>query len=309
MKIPSGGIDLRHTFVSGQCFRWGHYTETGEFVFGIPDSDGFWEGVVYGTPVRLLQEDGFIYYQTPSERIYVPQLKKYLSIEDFLWFYLRLDIDLDEVYREIGKDRYVKSAIEMYRGLTILRQEPYETLVSYMISPMNSVEKIAAKLNEISLLLGKRVKFTGKIFPLFPTPVSFLRNEKRFSSIKLRFGVEQARNILNAVRWVRDGGFEGMYDVPYRKVVSELLKIRGVGRKIADCVALFSLNKLEAVPLDVHIKRVTVSLYGKRLGRRPKGVPEYEFFGKFWRSYFGRYAGFAQEYLYLASRDGIFNQP
>ncbi len=308
MKIPSNGIDLRHTFVSGQCFRWGHYTEDGEFVFGVPDEDGFWEGVIYGIPVRLLQEGKFIHFQTPVNSVFVPQLGRVLEIEEFLGFYLRTDLNLEKVYREIGKDRYVRDAIDRYRGLTILRQEPYETLISYMISPMNSVEKIAAKLNEISLLIGKRVEFMGKVFPVFPSPDDFVKGKETFFSrqLRLRFGLEQKKNILNAVEWVKSGGLDGLYDVSYGVAIKELIGLRGVGRKIADCVALFSLDKTEAVPFDVHIKRITVSLYGEMLGKKPRGVSEYEFFGDFWRNYFGRYAGFAQEYLYFASRDGLF---
>ncbi len=311
MKIPANGVDLKNTFVSGQCFRWGHYTDDGNFVYGTPDENGFWEGVVYGVPVRLIQDKSYIYFDSPAKEVFVPQIGKPLSIEDFLNFYLRTDLDLSKVYRQISKDRFVKEAIERYRGLTILRQEPFETLISYMISPMNTVEKIAAKLSEIAKLIGRKIVFRNKTFYSFPSPSDFLKKKEEFFSkrLKLRFGLEQKKNILRAVEWSKNGGFSGLYGLEYTEVVGELVKLRGVGRKIADCVALFSLDRLEAVPFDVHIKRITIRLYGNRLGKKPRGTSEYEFFGNFWRGYFGDLAGFAQEYLYIASRDGMFNQP
>jgi len=309
-RIPNtAGVNLEYTFTSGQCFRWGKFDESGNFEFSTPSEDGYWEGIVYGVPIRLLSHDRYIYYRSPVERVFVPQLGEALRIEEFLKFYLRLDTDLSEIYKQISRDRYIKEAIQKFHGLTILRQEPYETLISYMISPQNSVEKIAQKLNEISLRMGKVVDFVGKRFPIFPTPEDILSKRKEFldPTLKLRFGINQKKNILKVVEMIKSGSLKiyKLFARPYREVIETLLQIKGVGRKIADCVALFSLEKLEAVPLDVHIKRVTRFLYGDLLGEKPRGINDYDFVGNFWRSYFGKYAGFAQEFLYMYSRAGM----
>lgn len=309
-RIPNKPlISLDHTFRSGQCFRWGRYSETGEFFFGEKDDDGFWEGIVYAIPMRLMSDDKYIYYESPVDRVYVPQLGQKLGIEDFIKFYLRMDAPLSQIYSKISKDKYIKNAIRRYFGLTILRQDPYETLISYMISPQNSVEKIAQKLNEISINLGKFYKFKGKKFPVFPSPDRFLEKSEIFmdKSLKLRFGAKQKENILSVVRLITSEKFkpELLFGRPYQEIIRILIQFKGIGRKIADCVALFSLDKLEAVPLDVHVKRITEKLYSSILGEKPRGMNEYEFIGNFWRHYFGRYAGFAQEFLYISSRDGV----
>ncbi len=302
-------ISLDHTFRSGQCFRWGKYDKSGNFVFGEKETDGFWEGIVYGIPLRLRSDEQYIYFDSPVDEIYVPQIRQNLDIGNFIRFYLRMDAPIDQIYIEISRDKYIKNAIKKYYGLTILRQEPYETVISYMISPQNSVEKIAQKLNEISILLGYSFTFGGKKFPIFPAPEDFLKKSDTFmdKSLKLRFGKKQKENILTVVKSLVDGKFDldGLFGKPYQKIVNELVQFKGIGRKIADCVALFSLDKTEAVPIDVHVKRITEKLYGSMLGEKPRGVGDYEFVGNFWRNYFGRYAGFAQEFLYMASRDGI----
>ncbi len=302
-------ISLDNTFRSGQCFRWGRYDEFGNFVFGEKDTDGFWDGIVYGIPLRLMSDEKYIYFDSPASEVYVPQLRQNLDIKDFIRFYLRMDTPLDQIYTEISKDKYVRNAIKRYYGLTILRQEPYETVISYMISPQNSVEKIAQKLNEISISLGNSFSFGGKEFPVFPTPEDFLKKSESFKdkSLKLRFGERQKENILKVVKSLVEGKFDlnGLFGKPYQRIINELVQFKGIGRKIADCVALFSLDKLEAVPIDVHVKRITEKLYGSLLGDKPRGVKDYEFVSNFWRDYFGRYAGFAQEFLYMASRDGI----
>ena len=302
-------INLDHTFKSGQCFRWGRYDTFGEFVFGEKDTDGFWEGIVYGIPLRLMNDEKYIYYESPVEEVYVPQLKQTMNIKDFIRFYLRMDAPLEKIYNEIAKDKYIKNAIKRYFGLTILRQEPYETLISYMISPQNSVEKIAQKLNEISITLGTTFTFEGKKFPLFPALDDFMEKSEIFmdKSLKLRFGKNQKENILRVVKSIADGelNLDILLGRPYQEVVGRLIQFKGIGRKIADCVTLFSLDKLEAVPIDVHVKRITEKLYSSLLREKPRGANNYEFIGNFWRRYFGRFAGFAQEFLYISSRDGI----
>ena len=128
-KIPND-LDLYKTLTCGQAFRWGLY-ENGNFKYAKLDKDGFIYGIVYGNFLGLKQEKNYLFYKSSSQMFYIPQLRTYLNINDFLNFYFKFDKDITELYKIMEKDEILKNAL-IHRGIRILRQEPFETAITFI---------------------------------------------------------------------------------------------------------------------------------------------------------------------------------
>jgi N-glycosylase/DNA lyase len=162
-------------------------------------------------------------------------------------------------------------------------------------------------INNISRRYGKKLAFDGYDFYTFPKPCDLAQvKSKEFRDCGLGFRAERVSDVAKMV----DSGelsLEALKTMSYVDAKRELLKLPGVGQKVADCILLFSLEKLEAFPIDVWIKRAATNLYSsnfdasfiKRVTNKGSLTPkEYETLSCFCREYFGRYAGYAQEYLF-----------
>jgi N-glycosylase/DNA lyase len=162
-------------------------------------------------------------------------------------------------------------------------------------------------ITNISRLFGKKLTFDGIDFYTFPTPADLAQlNCKDLRSCGLGFRTER---VLETAKLVDSGNLslEALKRLDYLDAKRELLGLRGVGQKVADCVLLFSLEKLEAFPIDVWMKRAATTLYAghfdssfiKRVASKGSITPkEYDIIASFGREYFGVYAGYAQEYLF-----------
>jgi len=219
---------------------------------------------------------------------------------DFVRAYFRLDDDLGSILRSIARDGHVRKAIGRYRGLRLLRQNPWECLVSYVSSAASNIPKISRCIEKMSEACGPRMELDGLEFHGFPTAEALARaGERSLRKCELGF---RARYIAGIARRVAKGDFDprSVAELPYEKAKSALMSLKGVGEKVADCVLLFSMDKLEAFPVDRWVKRVAERLFfrGRRLTERE--VREWG------RKHYGRYAGYAQQYLfhYMRHREG-----
>jgi N-glycosylase/DNA lyase len=277
-------FSLEHTLCCGQLFRW---QKRGDW----------WYGVVADNVIKIKQCDERLTFQVFPET----------QNQEFIRSYLRLDDDLPSIMSEINKDKHMRKAINLFRGLRIVRQEPWECLISYLCATYKNIPAIKKMINNISRCFGKKLTVDGYDFYTFPKPSALAQACPRdLRSCGLGFRAERA---LETAKLVDSGdlSLESLKKMSYIDAKRELLTLPGVGQKVADCVLLFSLEKLEAFPIDVWMKRAATNLYArhfdssfiKRVASKSSLTPkEYETIGSFGREYFGNYAGYAQEYLF-----------
>ncbi len=267
-------FDLRHTFLCGQCFRWHE------------NDDGSFSGIAYGKAVKMeLIDKELIIYNT--------------SIEDTkkIWInYLDLNRDYSLIKALYSKDEYVSKAMEFGYGIHILNQEIFECLISFIISTQNQIPRIKKIVAELSKMFGTEKKVGDEILYTFPT-LSELDGVKKDDLYELKAGY-RADYIADAVHKISTGEVDltKIKELTYPEAKNELMKIKGVGPKVADCVLLFSAGKSEAFPIDVWVKRTMQSLYLNENA----SLKEIESKAKM---LFGDYAGFAQQYLFYYARE------
>lgn len=281
LRVP---FNLNATLCCGQVFLW------------EPHGD-WWFGVVGDRVLRLRQRGETLEFAGADLQ--------------FVNRYFRFDDDLDAIAREIGKDEHVKAALNEFWGLRLIRQEPWECLISYICATYKSVAAIQLMLQKLSARFGERLRFEGCDFYRFPTARRLaLATLIELETCGLGY---RAKYVLNASRMVADRSFDvvELRRMSYLEGKQVLMGFPGVGAKVADCVLLFSLEKLEAFPVDVWMKRVLLRHYTSCLDAETvrkftaqKGLTDsaYKKLNTFAREYFGKFAGYAQEYLYHYER-------
>ena len=273
-------LDLGITLTCGQAFRWRRR------------DDGVWYGVV-GDRLLELRVDGdkLLYRTFPDGGV------------DLVKDYLRLSDDVNEIYGVLCEsDPYLRPVIQRFHGLRLLRQDPCEALLSFVCSAANNIPKITRSIDEMSLLFGDLVCEQDNLcYYAFPKPQCLAHLEPqalRRAVALLGFRGEVLRSVSRHVLSHTDGWLAGLRDTSYEEAKSQLLEIRGVGQKIADCVCLFALDKDEAVPVDTHVRQIAHRLFLPDM--RAKGVTDgvYRQVVRAFQERYGRYAGWAQQFLF-----------
>jgi N-glycosylase/DNA lyase len=280
-RVP---FSLEHTLDCGQLFRW---QELGDW----------WYGVIKDKVIKIKQNrEGLIFDVFPEAKN-----------RTFIERYLRLDDNLPAIFSEINKDTHIKEAINRFCGLRLIRQEPWECLISYICATYKSIPAIKKMVNTIARCYGTKLTFDGINFYTFPKPEDLAQLDcQDLRNCGLGF---RAERVVETAKRVNDGNLslEALKHMSYHDAKEELLALPGVGQKVADCVLLFSLEKLDAFPIDVWMKRAATNLYAshfdpsfiRRVGTKGSITPkEYNTIAQFGRTYFGDYAGYAQEYLF-----------
>ena len=284
IRLPSScPFNLGFTLCCGQVFRW---EKKGEW----------WYGVVKGKVFKIRQRGHELEFENIDE--------------DFIRDYFGLNEDLEKIANQIAKDRNIKEALKEFKGLRIVRQDPWECLISYICATYKNISAIKHMLLNLSQKFGEKVTFNGNEFYTFPVPARLATAtstdlKKCGLGYRVSYVYETAKKVHE-----NDFDFERLRNLPYEKAKKELANFPGVGLKVADCVLLFSLGKLEAFPVDVWIKRAILKFYSKHFSSdflekiREKSLTssQYAKLNMFGRSYFGEYAGYAQEYLYHHQR-------
>ncbi len=277
-------FDLDFSLCCGQVFRW-------------KKMGGWWYGVVGDSVIKIRQCGAELEFEGASE--------------DFVRQYFGLSDDLDEIRSCIAKDDYICTALGKFEGLRIVRQVPWECLVSFICATFKSIAAIELMLKKISAKYGEKRVFDGLDFYTFPS-AERLAHASEAGLRECGLGYRAKYLQATAKKITADGiDLEGLKTQPYLEARKKLLEFQGVGLKVADCVLLFSLEKSEAFPVDVWVKRVILNHYAdqfpvelvkKMQSHDSLTNGEYLKIGDFARSYFGRYAGYAQEYLYHYER-------
>lgn len=213
----------------------------------------------------------------------------------FLIHFFALDEPYSTILEKINKDSLIRNAIKRYHGLRIVRQDPWECLISFICSAAANIPKIKLNLEMLSKFFGKKVNMHGWKGHTFPNPGE-INNYEQILLAKTGF---RAKHIKYINDLINEDFFHPLKKLPYPEAKDRLKQLPGVGDKIADCVLLFSLGFQEAFPIDTWIRKILQKLYFKN---RLISTKELQSFGC---NYFGMYAGYAQQFLYMYARESI----
>jgi len=267
-------INVENSINSGQVFLWKKNKE-------------FWNGV-NGNDVLRVDIDGNIN-----------------SYQNNKIDFFRQNDNLEEIIKSISKDKTVKIAVKKFQGLRILRQDPFQCLISFIISSNSNIPKIKSNLEKISKKFGKKIKFHNQEFFLFPNPKKLAKasiNEITSCGVGYRAKfIKEAAKIVD----LKKIDFDYLKKCDYQNAKENICQIPGVGGKVADCVLLFSLDKLEAVPLDRWIIRILEKYYKKKFEITTKTITEkqYNILHKKIVNHFGPFAGYSQQFLFKMERE------
>ncbi|MCW4029607.1 MAG: 8-oxoguanine DNA glycosylase [Candidatus Bathyarchaeota archaeon] len=277
-------FDLDFSLCCGQVFRW-------------KKMGNWWYGVVGDNIIKIRQCDNQLEFEGASE--------------EFVRHYFGLNDDLTQISQSINKDPVIEQALERFGGLRLVRQEPWACLIGFICSIQKNIPAIEQMLSKMAFKFGEKRVFDGKDFYLLPSAERLaVASENGLRECGLGF---RAKYVQGTARKICDEhiNLNDLQALPYLQARNVLLGFLGVGLKVADCVLLFSLEKTEAFPVDVWVKRVVLKYYAnhfppelvaKMQSRNSLTNGEYQKIGDFARSYFGKYAGYAQEYLYHYER-------
>ncbi len=255
-----------------------------------PLGGGWHSGVLDGRLIHVRQRDGGVEYRADSDA------------DALLSSYFRLDDDVAAVWDELSRrDGTIGALVEEHGHIRVRRQpDRWECLVAYICSANKSVEGIRTSVEKIAGAFGERVELDGDVRRTFPSVESILEaGEERLATLGL--GLDKHSRIIAAARRISAGELDLRYlsqpHIPYAEARIRLMGSQGIGPKIADCIALFCLDKLEAFPVDRWVRRAMEGRY-----RRGVGIPD-ETLAIWGRDRFGKYAGYANQLLFHAQRD------
>ena len=266
-------IDVDNSINSGQVFLWEKH---GSDWYGIDGQD-----------VLKINKNGVI-----------------KSIRNLKTDFFRKNDNMQEIIKSISKDKTVKKAVKEYEGLRLFRQDPFQCLISFIISS-NSIQKIKNSLEKITKKFGKKVKIQNKEFFLFPEPEKLAK--ATIDEIKLCGVGYRAPFIKEAAKMVilKKIDFEYLKKCDYHEAKKNICLVPGIGNKVADCIMLFSLNKLQAFPLDTWMIKILEKYYSKEFKIETKTITEkqYQVLHEKIVNYFGPYCGYAQQFLFKMERE------
>ena len=254
-------FSLPQTLDCGQAFRF------------EPLNDTKWCGIACDRYLEIEKlPDGAVVLYNVSQK----------EFEDIWCDYFDLNRNYSKIIEEISKNEVLRTASEYGKGIRVLNQPPWETLCSFIISQNNNIKRIKGIIGRLCETYGEKIE-GGYTFPTAQT----LAKLEVEDLAPLRSGF-RAKYIIDAARRVASGEVDlfALQNMPYEEAKNELLKIKGVGPKVADCALLFSHRHIEALPKDVWIKRALQVLFG---GELPEvAVP---------------YAGIVQQYIFFYARE------
>ena len=268
-------INRRETINSGQVFLWENY---GNEWFVIDGDD-----IIMGK-------------QTPFEIITFSKTTKK---------FFREDDNYQKILKNITKDKIVKEAANHYPGLRVTRQDPFQCCISFIVSANSNIPNIRMRLGKLCKKFGKKIRFQKREFFLFPEPKR-LANSTLQDLQECKLGY-RSKYVLDSSRAIASGeiDFDELKKMSYDESKKLLLKLPGIGDKVADCVMLFSLEKLEAFPLDTWILKILQKYYSNNFCIDKKNISKkrYENIHQHILDHFGKYAGYSQQFLYKMERD------
>lgn len=280
MEFEMNNFNIKYTLDSGQCFRWKSLFEDEE--------NKIYEyiGVIEDRVIKIRQEQNLFYITSNKKE----------NLKEAIYDYFDLNKDytvLEEKLRQV--DENVNKAIDFSTGMHMLNQPVFETIISYIISANNNIKRISGSVNQISEMFGKKVKFEGESYYLFPTLQELSKaTEEDMLSCKVGF---RARYIIHMVKDLMkdDSILKEHSNMSIEDLRHKLLQYMGIGPKVADCIILFSMRRYESFPVDVWVKRIMEKLYFRKNTDNKEII-------KFAKENFKEDAGLIQQHLFYNVR-------
>jgi N-glycosylase/DNA lyase len=282
------------TVNSGQMFLWENYKNS-------------WYGV-YKSHILKFSLDHENSGKGPYDHLNFDSLPE---LDNWQQFVFRLDDDINYISSCLTNDNIISQLFKKYSGLWLMRQDPFQCMISFACSSNTNIPMIRRMLKNLCRKFGIKREIDEKKFFTFPTTKSLAKasiNELCSCGIGYR-----AKTIKSLTEKIIIGtlNIEELSRCKYDEAKEKLLGIYGIGNKLADCILLFSLEKTEAFPIDVWIARSIHSYYRALLNQESFNLDfkstnlspkKYNLLSKIMRQHFGKYAGYAQQYLYYHMR-------
>ncbi len=268
-RIIVEDFNLSRTLESGQFFN---YFLLGNNKYAVIDGDSVFE---------IEQKNNKLFFRGNVS-------------EEHIFHLFSLDAPYKDILDSISKDNHIRRAVYDYYGLRVMRQDLWQCTVSFICSAVSNVPRIRENIISLSRLFGGYKAVGNRVFHTFPS-FNRLKKLKEETIAKAGMGF-RAKYVKSAAEWFSEGNWENLKGANHDKEREDLMEIKGVGRKIAECICLFSLGFDDAFPVDVWIKREMERLYFKG---ESIALWDIEDFG---REYFGKYCGWAQQYLFHNAR-------
>ena len=260
-------FDIVKTFECGQCFRWNQ------------NPDGSFAGIIDRSVITVYQQNDKIIFKNLNINKHYDKIKKYFDLERN---YEKINHDISNLY-------FIGDACKYSRGIRILKQEPFETLISFIISQNNNIPRIKKIINRLCEKFGKKI---SNEYYSFPT-IEDLSNISIDDLSELKCGFRD-KYIIDAINKIKNQEIilNDIYNMDVETARKKLMEIKGVGNKVADCVLLYGFSKTDCFPTDTWIKKTMATFFKNGL---PKVKKEY--------------LGIIQQYIfyYVRNNKNIYN--
>ncbi len=273
-------FELENIFDCGQCFRWNK------------ESDNSYTGIVGNAVINVKKKQNEVIFTGICDK----------EIEEVIRKYFDLERNYEDIKDKLSKiDNNMKTSIDYGVGIRLLNQDLWETIISFIISANNNIPRIKGIIDRLSEKYGKEIVWNNKKYYTFPT-VKELENVVVEDFRKLGLGFRDIR-LYETTKLILENQVDlnKIYELNTKEAREELLKLSGVGPKVADCILLFSdLKRLEVFPIDVWVRRVMNDLYIKNIDENKVSKKQLE---KLAIEKYGNLAGIAQQYLFYWRRE------
>jgi N-glycosylase/DNA lyase len=272
---------------SGQMFLWDKYKNS-------------W----YGTYANYILK-----FSITNDVIQFSSTPKYDNWEHLIF---RLDDNIQNIFSDFSDDIFLLKLLKRYTGLRLIRQDPYQCMITFACSSNTNISMIRRMLKNLCMKFGIKTHIDNKTFFTFPTMKNLYKASiNELCSCGVGYRAKTIKSITEKI--VTDSlTIDELYQCKYDDARKALTSIYGIGNKIADCILLFSLEKTEAFPIDVWMGRA-IFMYYKRLidnrkvtfmnGNKNLSDNQYSVMSEIMRNHFGKYGGYAQQYLFYHIRN------
>lgn len=263
-------IDIKEILTSGACFR------------AIIEEDGSITNILKDRVINIKQDD----------KILTIKSSNYENIKEIIYEYFDLNRDYELINKEIlQNNKELKNMIEKCKTYRIINQDPFEMCISYIISQNNNVKRISKSIEELSRQYGKKINFNNKEYYLFPKyeEIKDISIED-LSTLKIGFRDKYIMDFITKYKELKD-----INTLSTEEALQELLKVKGIGMKVASCILLFGYKRLDVYPIDTWVKQYISDNYSIKNDQK-----EIE---KFAKERFGKYTGLVIQYMFHSQRN------
>ena len=273
-------FNLKDIFECGQCFRWNEQEE------------GSYIGAFGNNVIQVKQKGQTIYFSGNCDG----------DIKEIVTNYFDLKTDYGKIQKQlVNVDKYIKNSIEYGKGIRILNQDLWETIISFIISANNNIPRIKGIIERLAANYGNAIEYEGKQYYTFPTAEQLKDvTVKQYRNLGLGF---RDKRLHETVKMVlnKEVDLAKIDKMPTSQAREELLKLAGIGPKVADCILLFStLKRFDVFPIDVWVRRVMNDLYIHNEDETKVSKKE---IAKLAQEKYGDLQGLAQQYLFYWRRE------